>query len=151
MNEIIESFKKGWLDEDPRLVAAILLAIAVFIILNILLYRHSKKMNKRKNDAVAKGNVVTAKLRNCYHDRNSKRNTSYSSWYTYTVNGQTGEYHINTNCKSPDTIELYPKNQEMTKFFSDYDRTTNAAIPFNAVAAIAVCFFTLWISGYITF
>ncbi|MBE6846469.1 MAG: hypothetical protein E7508_12410 [Ruminococcus sp.] len=151
MNELIESFKKGWLDEDPRLVTAILLGIAVFIVLNVLCCRHSKKRNKRKTDAAAKGNVVTAKLRSCYHDRDSKRNTSYSAWYTYTVKGQTKEYHINTDCKSPDTIELYPKNEEMSKFFSDYDRTTNAAIPFNALVAAAVCFFTLWVSGYITF
>ena len=35
INELAEKFKEGWLDEDPRLVFAVLTGIAVFILLNI--------------------------------------------------------------------------------------------------------------------
>lgn len=151
MNEIIENFKKGWLDEDPRLVCATLLAIAVFVTLSILLGRHSKKLKKLKTSAIENNSVVKATLTYQHYSYNDNDDLPYSGRYTYTVNGKKKKYHINSDLPIPDTLDLYPKNKSKTKFFSDYDRTTNAAIPFNAIVSVAVLIFTLWVTGYISF
>ncbi len=148
MNNLIKTFKEGWLDEDPRLVCAVLLAIGVFVTLSILLGRHTRKKNKLKSNAIKNGAVIQGRL--CYHytDRDNKDNTRYYGRYAYAVNGERKEYPVNSSMPLPDTIDLYPKNNSATKFFSDYDRTTNAAIPFNVIVSVAVLIFTLWITGY---
>lgn len=147
MDSMIDNFKKGWLDEDPRLVTAVLLAIAVFIILSILLGKHNKKLTKLKDEAVKNGYTVKAVIKKRYLSHQNDK-LPYSGWYVYSVNGETKEYSVKSHSPLPDSILLYPKNKSMTKFFSDYDRTSNAAIPLNAVVAVAVCIFTLWITGY---
>jgi len=150
MDSLIDSFKKGWLDEDPRLVTAVLLAIAVFIILSILLGMHNKKLAKLKDKAVKNEYTVEAVIKKRYHSHQNDK-LPYSGWYAYSVDGETKEYSIKSHSPLPDSILLYPKNKSMTKFFSDYDRTSNAAIPFNAIVSIAVCILTLWITGYFSF
>ncbi len=151
MDNLIETFKEGWLDEDPRLVCAVLLAIAVFITLSILLGRRTKKMQKLKNNAIKNGTVIKGKLTYHHFNRYDKNNTPHYGRYTYTVNGKTKEYPVRSNMPLTDNIDLYPKNKSMTRFFSDFDRTTNAAIPFNAIVSVAVCILTLWITDYISF
>ena len=46
MTDLIDKFKEGWLDEDPRVVFAVLAGIATFIILNILLGKSKKEAVK---------------------------------------------------------------------------------------------------------
>ncbi|MBQ3567014.1 MAG: hypothetical protein IJA12_07535 [Oscillospiraceae bacterium] len=148
MDNLIKTFKEGWLDEDPRIVCAVLLAIGVFVTLSILLGRRTKKKNKLKDNAIKNGTVIQGRLTYHYTDRDNKDNTRYYGRYAYTVNGEKKEYSVNSNIPLPDTIELYPKNSMATKFFSDYDRTTNAAIPLNAIISVAVLIFTLCVTGY---
>lgn len=144
MSELKEALK-GWRDEDPRFVAASLLGIATFIILSILLYKSQKRKKKLKQQAIDNNTVIEAKLisRHRRHDSDS-----YSGTYRYTVNGKTKEYSIDSEFNVPDTIKLYPKNSSITKFFSDYDRTSNAGIAFNALAAIAVHVIVLLVTRY---
>ena len=149
-----ETFKEGWLDEDPRIVAASLLGIFTFIILNILLYKSEKRKKNLKqqsieNNTAIEGRVVDHGKLNDSDD--SKRTYYYYGTYEYTVNGKIKKYRIHSESRVPNTIKLYPKNSSMTKFFSDYDKLANAAIAFNALAAIAVCIFTLLLTGYINF
>ena len=145
---MIENFKNGWLKEDPRVTAGVLLGIAVFITLNILLSRSKKNLKMLKQQAVDNNAVINAKI--CYRHR--KRNTDdlkYYGRYKYTVNGKEKEYSVYSNYPLPDTIELYPRNKSRTKFFSAYDERSNAAIAANCLAGIAVCFLVLFITGYI--
>lgn len=45
MTDLIDKFKEGWLDEDPRMIFAVLAGIATFIILNVLLSKSKKKLS----------------------------------------------------------------------------------------------------------
>ncbi|MCI7803784.1 MAG: hypothetical protein MR503_01735 [Oscillospiraceae bacterium] len=152
MTELKENFKKGWLDEDPRLLTAVLLGIGVFIVLNVLLYKSGKRRKQLKQQAIENKTAIEAVLvyRHRKHSGHGTESvTNYYGRYRYTVNGSEKEYSIDTECSLPDRIMLYPKNSSETRFFSDYDRTSNAGVALNALAAIAVCVLTLWITGYI--
>ena len=148
MDSLTEKFKEGWLDEDPRLICAVLIAIALFITLSILLGRRTKKRQKLKDNAINNGTVIKGTLTYHYYDRDKKDTTPHYGQYTYTVNGEQKKYPVHSDMPLPDTIDLYPKNKSMTRFFSDYDRTTNAAIPLNAIISVAVCILILWLTGY---
>lgn len=146
-----KTFKEGWLDEDPRIVAASLLGIFTFVILNILLYKSEKRKKKLKQQSIENNTAIEGKVLKHGRFRDSERTWTYYGTYEYTVNGKIKKYRIHSQCHVPNTIKLYPKNSSMTKFFSDYDKLANAAIAFNAIAAIAVCIFTLLLTGYINF
>ncbi|MGN0613225.1 MAG: hypothetical protein ACI4JB_04925 [Porcipelethomonas sp.] len=148
--ELKNNFVNGWLKEDPRIVIASLLGILTVISLFIALRYHCKKIKKLKQTAIKNGTVITAVLKSKYHYHGRDRKQSYSGRYKYTVDGIEREYSIRIENPVPDTIELYPKNSRMTKFFSDYDRTSNADAAFNILAGIAVCVITLLATGYIS-
>lgn len=152
MTDLKKAFKEGWLEEDPRIVAAALLGIFTFIFLNVLLYKSEKRKKRiiqqaRENDTAIEGRLI--KHGSSYRDLDRGRERYYYGTYEYTVNGAVKKYRIHSKNHLPNTIKLYPKNDSMTKFFSDYDNVTGAAVSLNGVAAIAVCILTLWITEYI--
>lgn len=149
MNELIEKFKEGWLDEDPRVVFAVLSGIAVFIILNILLSKSKKKLKMLKQQAIDNKTVIIANIKSRYHNRDSKSRYEYSGRYRYYVNGKEKEYAAMSTYPLPDTLELYPKNSKGTKVFSDFDEEEGFGVSADGVAGIAVCIFILFITGYI--
>ena len=59
MTDLIDNFKEGWLDEDPRVVFAVLAGIATFIILNILLSKSKKKLLRLKQKPIDNNTVIT--------------------------------------------------------------------------------------------
>ena len=147
MEKLIETFKEGWLEEDPRVVFAVLSGIAVFIILNILLSKSKKKLQKLKQIAIENKTVIIANIKSRYHDRESRM--EYSGRYRYIINGTEKEYAVISSSPLPDTLELYPKDSRGTKVFSDYDQREGFGVSANAVAGIAVCIFIMFITGYI--
>ncbi len=150
MENLIETFKEGWLEEDPRLVIAVLAGIAVFVILNILLGRSKKNLQKLKQQAIDDKTVIVAKIKSRHHDRHTKSRLEYSGRYRYIIDGKEKEYVAKSSNPLPDTLELYPKNSEGTKIFSEYDEREGFGVSANAVAGIAVCILILLITGYIS-
>lgn len=110
MEKIIETFKEGWLEEDPRLVFAVLSAIAVFIILNILHSKYQKNLHKLKQQAIDDKTVIIAKIKSRFRDLDSKSRFHYRGRYRYFANGKEEEYVASDSVPLPDTLELYPKN-----------------------------------------
>ena len=151
MDNLIETFKEGWLDEDPRLVFAVLVGIAVFIILNILLGKSKKKLQKLKQQAIDDKAVIVAVIKERYHSHRTNSRYEYRGRYRYFVNGKEKEYTAMSSAPLPDTLELYPKNKAGTKVFSDYDEAQYEGFgcSANAIAGIAVCIFILFVTGYI--
>ncbi|MDO4944769.1 MAG: hypothetical protein Q4E74_06160 [Ruminococcus sp.] len=145
MNELKENFIKGWLEEEPRIVAASLLGILTFVILSVLLYKSEKRKKALKQQAIENKTAIQARIISSHRTHDSETETSYYGTYRYTLNGKDKEYSIHSNYPVPNIIYLYPKNSSATKFFSDYDRTVNAAIAFNVLASIAVHVFVLLI------
>lgn len=116
------------------------LGIFIFVVLNILLYRSEKHKKTLKKQAEENGTYVTAHLSEGFRHRERGDGESYCyGEYKYTANGKEKTYrvHFRNMTFAPDTIRLYPKNREETRFFSDHDNTTAAAIGFNGLAAIA--------------
>lgn len=152
MSDLKESFKKGWLEEDPRIISACLLGILTFIVLNILLHRSEKRKKQIMKRAIESNTAIEGKLvkHGRYRDH-EKKEYDYYGIYEYSVNGTIKKYEIRSEFHLPDTIKLYPKNRSMTRFFSAYDETTRAAIGFNGLASIAVCIVTLMLTGYFSF
>ena len=148
MDNLIETFKEGWLDEDPRVVFAVLSGIVVFIILNILLGKSKKKLKKLKRQAIDNKTVINAAIKSRYHNRDSKSRYEYSGRYRYYVNGKEKEYAAMSTCPLPDTLELYPKNSRGTKVFSEFDEEEGFGVSANAIAGIAVCIFIMYVTGY---
>ena len=149
MEKLIETFKEGWLEEDPRLVFAVLSAIAVFIILNILHSKYQKNLHKLKQQAIDDKTVIIAKINSRFRDLDSKSRFHYRGRYRYFVNGKEEEYVASDSVPLPDTLELYPKNSTGTKVFSDYDFYEGYAFAINAIASFAVLMFILFATGYI--
>ncbi|MCM1226072.1 MAG: hypothetical protein NC320_01445 [Clostridium sp.] len=149
MSDLKEAFKKGWLEEDPRIVAAGLLGIFTFIFLNVLLYRSEKRKKRIIKQSLENNTAIEGKLVKHRRHRDSKSNDyEYYGTYEYSVNGTVKKYRIRSVNHVPDTIKLYFKNHSMTRVFSEYDTITGAAIAFNALAAIAVCIAALLVTGY---
>ncbi len=149
MSELTDNLK-GWLDEDPRVVAATLLGIFTFVILSIMLHKEEKRKKALKQQAIENNTVVSAYMVSHYRSHDSESNTTYyHGTYRYTLNGKSKKYSIYSEYGLPDVISLYPKNIKGTKFFSEYDRNVHAGIAFNVLAAIAVCVFTLIITRLI--
>ena len=150
MTDLIDKFKKGWLDEDPRVVFAVLAGIATFIILNVLLSKSKKKLLKLKQEAIDSNTVLTGRLRSSYHDRDTKSHNDYRGRYTYqTPDGDEREYVVSLSFPPPDKLELYPKNISATKVFSDYDEREGFGVSANAIAGILVSVLLLFITRYI--
>lgn len=149
MSELIDNFKKGWLDADPRLTAATLLGIFTFVILTVLLHKSEKRRKELKKNAVERSTAITAERISRHNNHGSGTGLQYSGTYRYTVNGAEHEYRISSDRPVPQTITLYPKGDGSDRFFSDYDRTINAGMSFNVLAGIAVCVGTLLLTGYI--
>lgn len=147
MSDLAEAFKKGWLEEDPGVVAAALLGIFTFVLLNILFSKYKKRRKLLKQQAIQNNTAIEARIISRYLDNDRKY---YHGRYRYVVNGEAKEYSIFSEYEVPDTIMLYPKNSSMVRFFSDYDRINGAAIAFNVLAAIAVCVLTLIAAKYFT-
>ena len=150
MTDLIDKFKEGWLDEDPRVVFAVLAGIATFIILNILLGKSKKKLSGLKQEAIDNNTVLTGRLKSSYHNRRTKSNNDYRGRYTYqTPDGDEREYVVSLSFPPPDKLELYPKNISATKVFSDYDERKGFGVSANAIAGILVCILMLFMTGYI--
>lgn len=148
MSDLKESFEKGWLNEDPRMVAATLSGMFTFVILSILLFKSEKNKKSIKRNSVENGTAVEAKIVSRSSNFNSESERIYYGEYKYRINGKTKRYRIESVNPIPDTILLYPKNKKGTRFFSDYDDIVSAAIAFNVIASIAICVFILWVTGY---
>ena len=146
MTDLIDKFKEGWLDEDPRVVFAVLAGIATFIILNVLLSKSKKKLLRLKQEAIDNNTVLTGRLKSSYHDRDTKSHNDYRGRYT---DGDEREYVVSLSFPPPDKLELYPKNISATKVFSDYDEREGFGVSANAIAGILVFVLLLFITGYI--
>ncbi|MDE6763943.1 MAG: hypothetical protein K2J73_09720 [Oscillospiraceae bacterium] len=123
------------------------LGIAVFVILNVLLYKSEKRKKKLKHQSEENNTFITARLISSYkqYDRDSNE-SEYHGDYEYTVNGKTKIYRTYSINPLPDTIKMYPQNREGTKFFSDYGHDkVGAAIALNGLAAIAAVFVSYWL------
>lgn len=149
MDVLIEKFKEGWLNEDPRLVFAVLTGIAVFILLNILHSKSKKKLQKLKGQAIKEKSVINASIKKRYHSRRTNSQYDHRGWYRYVINGEEKEYTACDSAPLPDALQLYPKNSTGTKVFSDYDFREGFGFSANAIAGIGVCIFILFITGYI--
>lgn len=114
------------------------IGIAVFVILNVLLYRSEKRKKKFKQQAEENNTFITARRVRGYriHDSDGGGDEFHGD-YEYTVNGKTKTCRIFSEYSLPDTMKMYPKNSEGTKFFPEYDGTAGWAIAFNGLAAIA--------------
>ena len=115
------------------------LGLAVFVVLNVLLYRSEKRKKILKQQSEENNTFITAHLISSYKQYDSDTHESeYHGDYEYTVNGKTKIYRTYSVHPLPDTIKMYPQNREGTKFFSDYGHDkVGAAIAFNGLAAIA--------------
>ncbi len=152
LNNLVETFKEGWLDEDPRVVFAVLSGIAVFIFLNILHSRYQKNLQKLKQKAIDDNTVIIARIKSRYRDLVDARSEyNYTGRYRYVVNGEEKKYSVKSSNPLPDTLELYPKNKKGTRVFSDFDynKGFGFGFTFNALVGIAVLIFILFITGYI--
>ncbi|MBQ8571953.1 MAG: hypothetical protein IJ451_00635 [Ruminococcus sp.] len=149
MQELIDAFKEGWLEEDPRVVIAVLTSIAVFIALNILHSKYQKNLQKLKQQAINDKTIITAQIKSRYHSHQTKSRFEYKGRYRYIVNGKEKEYAASDSAPLPDTLELYPKNSTGSRVFSDYDFYEGNAFAVNAIASIAVLVAILFLTGYI--
>ena len=150
MTDLIDKFKEGWLDEDPRVVFAVLAGIATFIILNILLGKSKKKPSRLKQEAIDNNTVLTGRLKSSYHNRRTKSHNDYRGRYTYqTPDGDEREYVVSLPFPPPDKLELYPKSSSSRKVFSIYYENEGFGVSANAIAGILVCILLLFITGYI--
>lgn len=151
MADLKKAFKEGWLDEDPRIIAAVLLGFLTFIFLNALLYKSEKRKKQIIQQAFENNTAIEGRLVKHRRYRDFKRKDhEYYGTYEYSVNGTVKKYRIHSINHLPNTIKLYFKNHSMTKVFSEYDNIKGAAIAFNALAAIAVCIATLLVTGYLS-
>ena len=146
----LESFDKS--DDIIKNIAGYL-GIAVFVILNVLLYRSEKQKKKLKQQSEENNTFITARLISSYkqYDRDSNE-SEYHGEYEYTVNGKIKKYRTYSINPLPVTIKMYPQNREGTKFFSDYGHDkVGAAIALNGLAAIAAGFISYWLMLHLLF
>lgn len=120
---------------------SVYIGIAVFVVLNVLLYRYERRKKILKRQSEENNTFIIAHLIHshdyCDHDSESHEREYYGK-YKYTVNGKTKTYSTRSRYPLPDTIKMYPKNREGTKFFSDYARyRVYGVVTLNGIAAIA--------------
>lgn len=142
--------ENGWANEDPRVILAIIIGIAVVVIWSIKTHRTIAHRSKVKEDAIKNNQVIKAKIVKHWIERNSKKGKQncYHGVYEYMINGETRKYSIHSDYGIP-MIELNLYYDESSnKFFSDYDHE-NLSYNVGILLGIAALLLTLFFTGYI--